>query len=176
MTATDTDILAACAAGAEQGFRLLMSVYAEPVYWHLRRLLVSHDDAQDAAQETFIRVFRALPTFEARRPLRPWIYRIATNEALRSLRRRQPPPIADDDAPQTPAPQYVDYSDLEAVHLQQAIQTLPEKQRIAFTLRYYDDMTYADIADITGSSPASAKTSYHIAKDKIANYMTTHQL
>lgn len=87
--ATEKEILHTLKERPEQGFRLLMATYKEPIYWHIRRLVVSHDDAQDATQETFVRVFRSLPQFEGKGSLGAWIYRIATNEALRLRMQRQ---------------------------------------------------------------------------------------
>ena len=159
------------------GFRMLMGRYGEPVYWHIRRLVVSHDDAEDAEQETFIRVFRSIGQFRKGSSLKTWIYRIATNEALRILERRRQGQVAID-TPGTgvnamPADEYTDYSDLEGVRLQKAIRSLPAGQQLVFILRYYDELSYNEIARITEMSAASAKTSYHIAKGKIIKYMNS---
>lgn len=160
-----------------RGFRMLMGRYGEPVYWHIRRLVVSHDDAEDAAQETFIRVFRSIGQFRKGSSLKTWIYRIATNEALRILERRRqelvPLDTIGSGVSSLQADKYVDYSDLEAVKLQKAIHTLPAGQQLVFNLRYYDELSYHDIAEIAGMSAASAKTSYHIAKGKIIKYMNS---
>ena len=174
--ANDKDIWTALNRDPEKGFRLLMARYQEPVYWHIRRLLVSHDDAQDATQETFIRVFRSLEQYRGESSLITWIYRIATNEALRLLERRKETQASLDtdaspEALRLMADEYVDYADAEAVRLQQAIQALPPKQQLAFNLRYYDELGYDDITQITGQSVGSAKTNYHIAKEKIIKYM-----
>lgn len=110
--------------------------------------------------------------------LKSWVYRIATNEALRHLRKNSLESYPIDDAPagllELRADEYTDYSDLEAVKLQKAINSLPEKQRVAFNLRYYDELSYEEIAEITGSTPASAKVSYHIAKNRVINFMNNH--
>jgi RNA polymerase sigma-70 factor (ECF subfamily) len=141
-TVSDADIVSALKENLESGFRLLMARYREPVYWHIRRLVVSHDDAQDAAQETFIRAFRSLGRFKGECSLGAWIYRIATNEARRAIERRRGGRVSLDDADagagRLAADGYVDYSDLEAVKLQNAILSLPTKQQLAFNLRYYD--------------------------------------
>ena len=135
----DTDIISAIRENAENGFRLLMAKYKETVYWHIRRLVVSHDDAQDAAQETFVRVFRSFRQFKGGCPLGAWIYRIATNEAMRVLERRRGGRLSLDDpeagTDALMADGYVDYSDLEAVKLQKAILSLPARQQLAFNLR-----------------------------------------
>lgn len=171
----DADILSALKKDAESGFRMLMARYKEAVYWHIRRLVVSHDDAQDAAQETFVRIFRSFRQFKGECSFSAWIYRIATNEALRILERRHDDRLSIDDpetgASRLMADEYVDYSDLEAVKLQKAILSLPTKQQLAFNLRYYDELGYDEIAQITGSTVANVKANYHIAKEKIIKYM-----
>ena len=153
----------------------MMAKYKEPVYWHIRRLVVSHDDAQDAAQETFVRIFRSFHQLKEDSSLQAWIYRIATNEAMRMLERHKSSKMSLDD-PETGvnaimADEYVDYSNLEAVRLQKAILSLPTKQQLTFNLRYYDELAYDEIAAITGSTVESAKANYHIAKEKIIKYM-----
>ncbi len=178
MNIEDKDIIAALRERSEQGFRLLMRKYRQPVYWHIRRLVVAHDDAQDAAQETFIRVFRSFGCFRDDSSFRAWIFRIATNEALRLIDARRQGQVsleADDiGADRIVADCYVDYSDLEAVKLQKAILSLPVKQQAAFNLRYYDELSYDEIAEATGSTPSSAKMNYHLAKEKIVKYMNTN--
>ena len=153
----DKDIVSALKKNAENGFRLLMAKYKEAVYWHIRRLVVSHDDAQGS--------------FSA------WIYRIATNEALRILERRRSERLSLDDPEagtgSLMADEYMDYSDLEAVKLQKAILSLPAKQQLAFNLRYYDEMSYDEIAAITDSTAANVKANYHTAKEKIIKYMNS---
>ena len=184
-TITDTDIVSALQEDTEKGFRLLMAKYKYAVYWHIRRLVVSHDDAQDASQEAFIRMFRSFDKFKGKEALRQkqeasslgaWIYRIATNEALRILQRRREGQLslettAAENEWLLMADNYVDYTDLEAVRLQKAILSLPTKQQLAFNLRYYDELDYDEIAEITDSTPASVKANYHLAKEKIVKYM-----
>lgn len=178
MNLTDQEIAALMSRNPEKGFRELVGRFSEPVYWHVRRLVVSHADAQDVVQETFIRIFKAATTLRDGNALRAWVYRIATNEAMRHLRRSMPQscPIEDaqTDLLSIKADEYTDYSDLEAVRLQNAINTLPATQRVTFNLRYYDELSYDEIADITGSTPASAKVSYHLAKNRIINFMNNH--
>lgn len=172
--ASDKEILSALKANPEKGFRLLMAKYQAPVYWHVRRLVVAHDDAQDVTQEAFVRVFRSMSQYREESSLGTWIYRIATNEALRLLEQRKETQSSLDDeagALQVMADEYVDYTDLVAVKLQQAIRALPTKQQLAFNLRYYDELGYDEIARITGQSEGSAKANYHIAKEKIIKYM-----
>lgn len=152
-----------------------MAKYKKAVYWHIRRLVVSHADAQDAAQETFVRIFRSFSQLKDNASLTAWVYRIATNEALRLLSCRQDERVPLDSPDISlcgmAADSYVDYSDLETVRLQQAILVLPTKQQLAFNLRYYNELGYDEIAEITGSTPESVKSNYHIAKEKIIKYM-----
>lgn len=178
MNIEDKDIISAVRGKTERGFRLLMQKYKQPVYWHIRRLVVAHDDAQDATQETFIRVFRSFGKFRDERSLRAWIFRIATNEAFRVIDARRQGQISleaeADGAKQIMADSYVDYTDLEAVRLQKAILSLPMKQQAAFNLRYYDELSYDEIAAAIGSTASSAKMNFHIAKEKIIKYMNTN--
>jgi len=177
---TDDDvIIQAIRKKPEQGFRQLLQRYQQPVYWHIRRLVVAHADAQDAMQETFVRVFRSFAQYDESLPLAAWVFRIATNEALRLLGKRKGETLlsldeASDDLFNLKADDYVDYNDAEAVKLQQAILALPAKQQIAFNLRYYDEMSYDDIALVTGSTAANVKANYHNAKEKIVNYLKTN--
>ena len=175
----DSDIIRAIQIKPEQGFRLLLQRYQQPVYWHVRRMVVAHADAEDATQETFLRVFRSFAQYDAKQSLAAWIFRIATNEALRLLGKRKDEAQlsldeASDDLFNLKADEFVDYSNAEAVKLQKAILTLPAKQQIAFNLRYYDDLSYEDIALVTGSTAANVKANYHIAKEKIVKYLKTN--
>lgn len=173
---TDKEIISAIRQDPERGFRLLMANYKEPVYWHIRRLVVSHADAQDAAQEAFVRVFRNFCQFTEGNSFRAWIFRIATNEALRLLgRMKNATTLSLDEVTAdmlgVKADAYFNSSDALVARLQQAILRLPAKQQLAFNLRYYDDMSYDEIAQVAGSSPATVKMNYHLAKEKIIDYM-----
>ncbi len=176
-TRTAQEIVATMRSDRERGFAMLMARYKAPIYWHIRRLVVSHDDAQDATQETFVRTFRSIGKLKDDKALAVWLYRIATNEALRLIGRRRREVVPLDTpghgADSVLADDFVDYSDLEAVKLQKAILSLPTKQRLTFNLRYYDELGYDEIAQITGSTAASAKVNYHVAKDKIVRHMNT---
>lgn len=175
----EKEIVAALKEDPERGFRLLMAQYKEAVYWHIRRLVVLHADAQDATQETFVRIFRSFDRFRGDSSFTAWIYRIATNEALRLLESRKEGQVSlDGDGSEVAggimADEYVDYSDLEAVKLQKAILSLPTKQQLAFNLRYYDELGYEEIAAVTDSTVAGVKANYHVAKEKIIQYMNSH--
>ena len=168
---TDKEILHALKTDIQRGFGMFMQRYREPVYWHVRRLVVSHDDAEDVTQEVLVRVMRSVEKLRAECSLTSWVYRIATNEALRLIGRRQTQPTlpADDSAvaDRLAADRYVDYADAEAVAMQRAIPSLPPKQQVVFNLRFYDEMNYTDIAQVTGSNVAAVKVNYHLAKEKV---------
>lgn len=172
----EAEIIRAIRHDSETGFRMLMDEVREWVYWHIRRMMIHHSDAQDATQETFIRIFRSLGNFKGESSLRVCIYRIATNEALRVIGKRRNDIISIDDdesweVREIADEEYVDYADAEAVKLQNAILALPPKQQLSFNLRYYDELEYDEIARIIGSTPQSVKANYHIAKEKIIKYM-----
>lgn len=178
MPIDDNDIYTSMRRNPESGIRMVMQKYGEPVYWHARRLLVSHDDAQDAVQETFIKVYRSFNSLKEAKALRSWIYRIATNEALRTIERNKTPRLLtesiDDSATDIAATDYTDYTDLEAVKLQKAILSLPPKQQATFNMRYYDEMEYQQIAEAMETTVSTVKVNYHLAKEKIIRYMNSN--
>lgn len=158
-----------------RGISLLMEAYAEPVYWHVRRLVVRHEDAQDVVQDAFIRIYKAIGSFRRESALSTWVYRIATNEALRSLQKRRETVTLDGSGIfEQQADFWTDWSDKDAVRLQKAILSLPRKQQLAFNLRWYDELEYDEIARITGMSAGAAKANYHFAKEKIIQYIKDH--
>jgi RNA polymerase sigma-70 factor (ECF subfamily) len=160
------------------GFSMLMKAYQEPVYWHIRRLVVSHADAEDATQETFIRIYRSLWQLQEVKSIKAWIFKVATHEALRVISRRRTELVPmEGDGKQTMqalADEYVDYGRTAELRFQQAILSLPRKQQMVFNLRYYDDLSFDAIADIVGSTTVGARMNYHLAKDKIKKYLKTH--
>lgn len=178
MPIDDNDIYTSMRRNPESGIRMVMQKYGEPVYWHARRLLVSHDDAQDAVQETFIKVYRSFHSLKEAKALRSWIYRIATNEALRFIERNKTPRLLtesiDDSATDIAATEYTDYTDMEAVKLQKAILSLPPKQQATFNMRYYDEMEYQQIAEAMETTVSTVKVNYHLAKEKIIRYMNSN--
>lgn len=121
MTIADNDIIAEMRRQPEQGFRLLMRKYREPVYWHIRRLVVTHADAQDAAQETFVRIFKSMDSYRGSTSFAAWIYRIATNEALRLISKRHDNVSMEREGTnildQLPADNYINIADTEAVNM-----------------------------------------------------------
>ncbi len=158
------------------GFEVLVKKYQEKVYWIIRKMVIDHDDANDVTQEVFVKIWKNLDKFRADSQLYTWIYRIATNECLNFLKKKQRRlfiPWHDveselvnkiDNSP------YQEENEIER-KLQKAILTLPDKQRLVFNLKYYDEMKYDQIADITGTSVGSLKASYHHAVKKIEKYL-----
>ncbi len=173
----ETNIVRLLGKDPQMGFRMLLKEYKEPIYWHIRRITVNSEDAQDATQETFIRVFRSLDQYDRNRSFTAWLYRIATNEALRVIGKRHPTVDIEDNAEAMMllADEYLDLEDIEAVKLQKAILSLPRKQRLTFSLRYYDELGFSEIAEITDTSPDGAKANWHNAKVKVYNYLKEHE-
>lgn len=157
---------------------MLMNTYQEAIYAYIRRMVVMHDDAEDVMQETFIQVFRNLNQFRRESSLSTWIYKIATNECIRFLNWKKGHDLPSEDINgellnSLRASDYIDYDNKMAVKFQEAILQLPDKQRIVFNLRYYDELEYTDISNITGTKVDTLKVDYHYAKEKIKNFMTT---
>lgn len=154
-----------------------MRKYQSKLYWHVRKMVLDHDDADDLLQEIFVKAWRALPNFRQDAQLFTWLYRIATNECLSHLgsrKRKVLLPMTETGellAAQLPADDAPAAADIER-KLQAAILTLPDKQRLVFNLRYYDEMPYEQMADITGTSVGALKASYHHAARKIEEFMT----
>lgn len=162
----------------EAGFRTLLRTYQERVYWHVRRIVNTHEDADDVTQNTFIQVYRHVEKFEGKSQLYTWIYRIATNEALGLLRKqkRQQPlsvdsELAIEQAQVTAADAPIDADALQA-KLMAAVARLPEKQRLVFNMRYFDEMSYKEISVVLGTSEGGLKASYHHAVKKIEAFIT----
>ena len=162
-------------ARRDEGFRQLMKQYGRALYWHIRRIVVSHDDAEDALQETFIKIVGGIGKFRGEGDLRSWLYRIATNEALHLLRRQTNLFQSIDSLSETLCARLVAETPLDSeaaeVIFQKALLTLPTQQRIAFNLHYYDELNYDEIARITGKKVGTLKTNYHYATEKIKNYI-----
>lgn len=159
----------------DQGFRLLMQAYQEPLYWHIRRMVFDHDDANDVLQNTFIKVFRGITNFKGEAKLYTWLYRIASNEAITFLNTRTKRGISslDDDekiAPKLVADSYFDGDETQRI-LQNAIAQLPEKQRIVFTMRYFEETTYEQMSAILQTSEGALKASFHHAVKKIEAFV-----
>jgi len=160
---------------AERGFRLLVEQYQEQLYWVVRRLVNDHDDANDVIQNCFIKVFRSIHTFESKSKLYTWLYRIATNEAITFLNQKSRKATSSIDNGESPvvntlqADASVNGDELQ-LELQKALEQLPEKQRIVFNMRYYDEVPYEEMSKILDTSVGALKASYHHAVKKIENY------
>jgi len=162
----------------EEAFRLLMKQYGHALYWHIRRIVVGHEEAEDVLQETCIKVLNSIGSYRGDGSMATWLYRIATNEALQHLRRQthlfqRIDSLSDSLAEKLQAEAPLDGKELE-IMFQKALLTLPTQQRIVFNLRYYDEFSYEQIAEITGKTVQSLKTNYHYATQKVKNYIKEH--
>ncbi|HUX95186.1 MAG TPA: RNA polymerase sigma factor [Bacteroidales bacterium] len=155
-----------------KGFRLMVEKYSSRLYWHIRRLVILHEDADDALQNTFMNAWRSIGEFRNESALYTWLYTIATNEALTVInKRKRNSAVSIDDLGSYfenshEGSTWFDGNEAE-VKLQNAILQLPEKQRIVFNLKYFDEMTYEDMSKILGTSEGALKASYHHAVKKI---------
>lgn len=162
-----------------QGLKLLIEHYQKRLYWQIRRIVISHDDADDALQNTFIKAWQNLNNFNEQSSLFTWLYRIATNEALQILRKKaQENNISYEQVSYflsntlTTDP-YFKGDEIQR-KLQQAILQLPEKQRLVFNMKYFEDMNYEQMAEILETSVGALKASYHHAVKKIEEYLLNH--
>ena len=160
----------------EIAFNQLVNKYQERLYWHIRKIVIDHEDSDDVLQNTMVKVWRSLSDFRADSSLYTWLYRIATNEALSYLKqkkRRSFAPWVDVENKMSETLEsdpWFNGDDIQ-LQLQQAILKLPEKQRLVFNMKYFDEMKYEDMADILGTSVGALKASYHHAVKKIENML-----
>jgi RNA polymerase sigma-70 factor (ECF subfamily) len=163
-------------ATKKEAFQLLLEKYNRKVYWQVRRIVIDHDDANDVVQNTFIKVWEKLESFREDSQFYTWLFRIATNEALaflqkkRSARNISMEEMQEELSNQLEAGSYFDGNKTERI-LQQAILTLPEKQRLVFNMKYYDNLKYEEIESILGTSVGALKASYHHAVKKIEQFV-----
>ncbi len=154
----------------------LISNYQQRLYWHIRKIVINHDDSDDVLQNTFIKIWKGLENFKGDSQLYTWMYRIATNEALTLLRQKQKQnttslhPIEYSLSKSLESDAYFEGDEIE-LKLQQAILTLPEKQRLVFNMRYYDETPYEQMSEILDTSVGALKASYHIAAKKIEQFL-----
>lgn len=166
-------------ASREKAYTAIIRKYQERLYWHVRRMLVDHDDSNDVLQNVFIRVWKGLDNFREDARLYTWLYRIATNECLSFLeqkKKRAAVPLGDVEeglSNTVRADKDFDASKIEW-KLQLAIQKLPEKQRVVFSLRYYDEMPYEEMSSVLETSEGALKASYHHAVKKIEDFLLNH--
>lgn len=153
-------------------FSELVKTYSKPLYWHIRRMVLSHDDANDLLQNTFLKAWTGIDGFLGNAKVSSWFYRIATNETLTFLNRNgHNVSLAEAEAvtSQLEADEYFDGNNLQT-RLQAAIQTLPPKQRMIFNMKYFEEMKYEEISSILGTSIGGLKASYHLAVKKISSF------
>ena len=170
---TDRQIIDLYREGScEKAFNLIVEQYTERLYWHIRRFLCNHEDTNDLLQDVFIKIWAALPSFRGESQLFTWIYRIATNEVLNYLRKQRFKALVSfQDVTEILEKKIDEDARFNGNEIQRellkALQRLPEKQRIVFSLRYFDDLTYEQISEITNTSVGALKASYHYACNKI---------
>jgi len=163
-------------ATKEKAYTSIVKKYQEKLYWHVRRIVIEHEDANDVLQNVFIRVWNGLENFREDAQLYTWLYRVATNECLTYLeqqKRKSSVPLSDMESGLSNriiADKHFDANKLEW-KLQLAIQQLPEKQRVVFNLRYYDEMPYEEMSRVLETSEGALKASYHHAVKKIEDYI-----
>ena len=156
----------------ELAFNQIVELYSERLYWHVRRFVCSHEDTDDLLQEIFIKIWNSLPSFRGDSRIYTWLYRIATNETLNYLRKiRRENAVSFEVVSEILATRIDEDPSFNGNAIQRemlkAIQRLPEKQRLVFNMRYFDEMKYEEIAEITGTSVGALKASYHHAYNKI---------
>jgi RNA polymerase sigma-70 factor (ECF subfamily) len=159
-----------------EAFTLLLKKYQQKVYWHIRRMVLNHDDADDLVQDVFIKVWKNLSNFRQDAQLYTWLYRIASNECITFLNKKKTKNnVSLDELPEqlTDNLNEDNYFSGDAIQkkLQQALLTLPEKQKLVFNMKYYDDMKFQEISDVLGTSVGALKASYHLAVKKIEHYL-----
>jgi len=166
-------------ATKERGFTAIIKKYQEKLYWHIRRMVVEHEDANDILQNMFIKVWKGLENFREDSQLYTWMYRIATNECLSFLeqqKKRKTVSLSNEEtglSNQLKAEKNFDSNKAEW-KLQLAMQQLPEKQKAVFNLRYYDEMPYEEMSRVLETSEGALKASYHHAVKKIEDYILNH--
>ncbi len=160
----------------EKAFRALITLYKERLYWHIRNIVKTHDDADDVLQNTFIKIYKNIHNFKGDSKLYSWMYRIATNESItllnKNAKRLQ---ITSEEVQQLAinnltSDVYFEGEEIQ-LKLQKAIATLPEKQQLVFNMKYFEELKYKDISEILETSEGALKASYHIAVKKIESYL-----
>ncbi|MCH7525769.1 MAG: RNA polymerase sigma factor [Bacteroidetes bacterium] len=163
----------------EKAFRELITLYKERLYWHIRKIVISHDDSDDVLQNTFIKIYKNIQSFKGESKLFSWMYRIATNEAITHLNKNAKRLQITNEAVQEyainnlKADVYFEGDEIQ-LKLQQAIATLPQKQQLVFNMKYFDNLKYRDMSEVLETSEGALKASYHIAVKKIEAYLTTN--
>ena len=180
MKAEDEEILKLISSEKlDQGFALLVRQYQEQLYWHIRRMVTFHEDADDVLQNTFIKIYKGINKFNADSKLYTWMYRIATNESLNFLKKKSRFRSDSDGLialeERLVADAYFD-EQIAYVELQKAISLLPDKQKAVFNMRYFEELTYKDMSEVLGTSTGALKASYHHAVKKVEDYLSNKPL
>lgn len=163
----------------KEAFSVLVNTYSEQLYWQIRKIVIAHDDANDVLQNAFIKIWTNIDNFRGESKLVTWLYKIAINESITFInKQRQQQNIALDDEEnfllsKLESDSYFDGDEAQLL-LQKAIVTLPEKQRIVFNMKYFDEMKYEDMSDILDTSVGALKASYHHAVKKIEEFLSRH--
>lgn len=175
---TDIDLLENYKLNPEKGFQKIVEQFQERVYWQIRRIVKNHEDSADVMQNVFIKVWKALPEFRGESALYTWIYRITFNETHTFISRATKQKTTDLDPPLFENAIEIEgknYSPEEIENLlNKAIETLPEKQKLVFNLKYFDELKFTEIESILGTSVGALKASYHIAVKKIEEFLKNH--
>ena len=159
----------------DKGFRILVKMHQEKLYWHIRGIMKSHEETNDVMQNTFIKVFKNISNFKGSSKFYTWLYRIATNESLNQLhknKRNGTSSLDDNRAIIAKINAEPEFDEIKAQDIfQNALDTLPEKQRLVFNMKYFDEMTYKDISEVLETSVGGLKASFHHAVKKIEAYV-----
>lgn len=163
----------------QRAFEMIVKLYSEPLYWKIRHIVFCHDDANDVLQNTFMKAWRNIESFQRKSKLLTWLCSIAINESLDYIKKSKANMnvgIADNASvsQNLMADEYFDGDEAQALLLE-AVTTLPDVQRTVFTLRYFDDMKYSEMSQVLNTSEGALKASYHIAVKKISSYMHLHE-
>lgn len=162
-----------------KAFEMLINTYKERLYWHIRRIVLNHDDADDVLQNTFIKVYRNIDGFKGNSKLYSWMYRIATNESLTFLQAKSTKLGVSSEELQhklvvnLKSDVYFEGDEIQ-LKLQEAIATLPEKQKLVFNMKYFQEMKYEEISEILETTVGGLKASYHLAVKKIESFLVSH--
>lgn len=163
-----------------KAFEQMVNMYSRTLYWQIRHIVTDHDDTDDVLQNTFMKAWSNIDSFRGDSKLSTWLYKIAYNESITLLNSRRQTMSIDETDEDTPTiniagDSYFDGDETQQL-LQEAIDTLPAKQKAVFTMKYYDEMKYEDMSGITGTSVGALKASYHLAVEKITKYVKKREL
>ncbi len=179
MKENEEEILSLLQENPDKAFRQILELYSQRIYFHIRRIVYNHDDANDLTQNTFIKVYQNIHQFKGNSQLFSWVYRIATNEALNFLKQKarrshiSMEELSYNNASQLHSDSYFDGNQADII-LQKAVAQLPEKQRLVFQMKYFEEMKYEQISEILETSVGGLKASYHHAVKKITEYVNQH--